>query len=111
MVNFFNKPKEVSVIKAAQLVFAKNTGFVDVRTIAEFATEHASGAINIPLDTLLENFDSLKQFDSVYVICRSGGRSAVAVELLTAQGVNAVNIRGGTLAWQSSGQPMEMSSR
>jgi adenylyltransferase/sulfurtransferase len=35
----------------------------------------------------------------VYVYCRTGGRSAEAVDLLRARGVDAVNVDGGVLAW------------
>jgi adenylyltransferase/sulfurtransferase len=35
----------------------------------------------------------------VYVYCRTGWRSAEAVDLLRARGVDAVNVDGGVLAW------------
>ena len=34
-----------------------------------------------------------------YVICRSGSRSATAVDFLAEQHIDAINIAGGTLAW------------
>jgi rhodanese-related sulfurtransferase len=43
----------------------------------------------------------------VYVICRSGGRSAKAVEHLRSQGIDAVNVTGGTLAWIEAGNAVE----
>jgi rhodanese-related sulfurtransferase len=42
------------------------------------------------------------------VICRSGGRSLRACEFLAEQGVEAVNVAGGTLAWQLSGREVEI---
>ena len=41
----------------------------------------------------------------VYVHCKSGGRSAEAVDLLRARGVDAVNVEGGILAWIEQIEP------
>lgn len=43
--------------------------------------------------------------DRVYVHCKSGGRSAEAVDLLRARGVDAVNVEGGILAWVRDVEP------
>ena len=43
---------------------------------------------------------------TVYLICKSGGRSARAAEFLIPQGVEAVNVAGGTMAWTDSGRPV-----
>lgn len=80
---------------------------LDVRTEAEYAGGHAKGAMHIPLDELEERAGELKGASEVYVICQSGGRSAQAVNYLTAEGVNAINVAGGTRAWRSDGLPME----
>jgi sulfur-carrier protein adenylyltransferase/sulfurtransferase len=40
-----------------------------------------------------------------YVYCKSGGRSAEAVDLLRARGVDAVNVEGGILAWVAEVDP------
>jgi rhodanese-related sulfurtransferase len=42
---------------------------------------------------------------TVYVICAKGGRSYRAAELYRAQGIDAVNVAGGTSAWVDAGQP------
>lgn len=42
-----------------------------------------------------------------YVICQSGARSLRAVEALTARGIDAVNVEGGTSAWLLAGLPSE----
>jgi len=36
------------------------------------------------------------------LVCRSGGRSGMATQLLESHGYNAVNMTGGMLAWQGS---------
>jgi rhodanese-related sulfurtransferase len=42
----------------------------------------------------------------VYVICRSGTRSAYAAQALTAHGLNAVNVADGMTGWAVAGRPM-----
>ena len=45
--------------------------------------------------------------EPVYVICRSGVRSARVAAWLNENGGDAVNVAGGTLAWLAAGRPME----
>jgi adenylyltransferase/sulfurtransferase len=40
-----------------------------------------------------------------YVHCKSGGRSAEAVDLLRAEGVDARDVLGGVLAWVAGVDP------
>lgn len=82
---------------------------IDVRTPAEFREVHASAARNYPL----ESFDVghiLAQHSGtspLYVICRSGSRGKQACEKLRAAGcTHAVNVEGGTLAWDAAGYPV-----
>ena len=35
----------------------------------------------------------------VYVVCKTGARSAEAADLLRSRGVEAVDVEGGVLAW------------
>jgi adenylyltransferase/sulfurtransferase len=41
----------------------------------------------------------------IVVYCRSGGRSGQCVKFMRAQGYNAVNLAGGTLAWSDQVDP------
>lgn len=104
---FFNTTPSVSVQEAHKSTQKQGTVFIDVRTAGEYASGHAEGARSMPLDLLGANdVAELARQDAVYVICRSGGRSAAAVEALRQAGVNAINVSGGTLAWQGEGLPM-----
>ena len=76
---------------------------VDVREPFEFTEGHIEGAVNIPLSTIQSELSSLKNFKTVYVNCRSGGRSAQACTFLTSAGIHAVNVEGGIIAWNKSG--------
>lgn len=77
---------------------------IDVRQPYEFDEMRVSGAVLVPLATVPDNVDAFRSEDPVYVICKTGARSARACEFLAAQGVEAVNVAGGTLAWIRSGR-------
>jgi rhodanese-related sulfurtransferase len=72
---------------------------IDVREEREYAICHLEGDL-LPLGRLPERIAELDVRAHVVVHCRSGARSAKAVELLRAAGFeNAWNLRGGILAW------------
>ena len=77
---------------------------VDVREDDEYLDGHVAGAVAIPLATVPDRFGELPSETTVYVICALGGRSARAAEFLRAQGIDAVNIAGGTQGWIDSGR-------
>ena len=79
---------------------------IDVRSHDEFSQCHAEGAVSIPLETVSESLPHLASYKSVYVICHSGNRSAYATEFLQSQGIPAINITGGMLAWTDAGLPL-----
>ncbi|MGH0032144.1 MAG: rhodanese-like domain-containing protein [Myxococcota bacterium] len=72
---------------------------VDVREPHEYEICHLDGRL-IPLGTLGEKMGELDAGAHVVVHCRSGVRSAKAVEVLRGAGFgNAWNVNGGILAW------------
>ena len=79
---------------------------LDVREDDEWAAGHAPQAVHIPLPDLAARLADIPDADTVYVVCRSGGRSARATEFLNANGWNAVNVTGGMTAWQRAERPM-----
>lgn len=94
--------KEVSVDKVpagAQLI--------DVREPDEHAAVRAEGAVNIPLSEFVARTDEIDPERDIYLICKSGGRSAQAGEYLEqARGWdNVINVAGGTTAWVEQGLP------
>ena len=75
---------------------------MDVRKPYEWLVCNLSeqGARLIPLDELSGRLDELEQDEELIVMCRSGARSARVTAFLREQGfANAVNLRGGILAW------------
>jgi len=84
---------------------ATEGGFVlDVRQPDEYEAGHVPGAVLIPLDQLAARAGEVPTDRPVYVVCRSGARSAVAVQALRRAGYDATNVAGGTLAWADSGR-------
>ena len=77
---------------------------LDVRQPDEYLEAHVPGAVLIPLDQLAERLADVPAAP-LAVICRSGARSLAATEFLLANGREAVNVAGGTLAWIESGRP------
>ncbi len=95
--------KQITVTELAAL---DRRRVIDVREPDEYAAGHAAGAINIPLGDLEHQLSNIPSTGPVYVICQSGRRSSAAVETLTAHGIDAINVDGGTTAWQQNQLPL-----
>ena len=79
---------------------------LDVRTPAEYAESHVPGATLLPLQDLPARRNEVPKDRKVYVICRSGSRSAQASRVLTDGGHhNVYNVDGGMLTWDAAGFP------
>jgi rhodanese-related sulfurtransferase len=94
-------------VTVSQLAAITDPLVVDVREPYEFATGRVPGARNIPLGELTARHLEVSKSDPVYVICASGGRSVQATQYLDTVGHNAINVAGGTAAWQSARLPIE----
>ena len=67
---------------------------VDVRTPDEWIEDgHATCTVNFPLDELTKHMDTLKQFQKIVLVCRSGNRAEQAKNILKDEGLN--NIENG----------------
>jgi rhodanese-related sulfurtransferase len=103
-----NVPEQVPEVDVTELARALGTGamVVDVREPDEYEAVHVPGAQLIPLGTVPERLDEVPATDGpLYVICAKGGRSYKAAEFYRAQGIDAVNVAGGTTAWVEAGHP------
>ena len=95
----------LGVILTAQMAHADATNngirpaaIIDVRTSAEFAAGHLSGAINIPLERIETDIQSVQGIDKsspIMLYCRTGNRSGKARDLLMKQGFTNVMNGGG----------------
>lgn len=77
---------------------------IDVRNPDEYTAAHVPGARLLPLGELPYRTGEVPPDVQVLLICRTGNRSMVAAEFLSEQGVDAVNVAGGTKAWVESGR-------
>ncbi len=98
---------QVPLIEPATLQTYMQAGMkvqvVDVRSPEEFSQGHIAGAVLMPLDTLPNTYTSLPKKGKLVVYCRSGHRSAKAVQFLMEHGyTNAVSLHGGYLAWAAA---------
>ena len=83
---------------------------LDVREPEEWAAGHAPEAVHIPMGELADRLGDLPADDEVYVVCRSGGRSARVTAFLNANGWDAKNVDGGMQSWQQAGREMTADS-
>jgi len=79
---------------------------VDVREPHEYQICRIDGAKLIPLGDVPKRMHELSSADDIVVHCRSGVRSARAVEFLIKSGFKKIhNLKGGVLAWARDVDP------
>ena len=84
----------------------ENLFVLDVRNPNEFAICRIPGTVLLPLPELQVRFAEVPKDREVVVHCKSGMRSAKAIEFLKAQGyTRLVNLTGGVLGWAEKVDP------
>ena len=79
---------------------------IDVREPHELNISQLEGAQLIPLGQLASRLSELDSADELIVFCRTGSRSARAVELMVSAGFRkAKNLKGGINAWAREVDP------
>lgn len=73
---------------------------VDVREVDEVKEGRIPDSVNIPLGLLEFRMHELDKNKEYVLVCRSGGRSGRACQLLESHGFKVVNMEGGMLAWE-----------
>jgi rhodanese-related sulfurtransferase len=69
---------------------------VDARKPGEYEAEHVEKAINLPLDNINENFQSVPKGDDFYLHCAGGYRSVIMASILKSRGIhNLINVEKG----------------
>jgi rhodanese-related sulfurtransferase len=79
---------------------------LDVREDDEWAAGHAPEAVHMPVHAIAARVGEIPQDRDVYVICRTGARSAYAAHALAGAGWTAVNVADGMTGWAVAGRPM-----
>ncbi|HET8817241.1 MAG TPA: rhodanese-like domain-containing protein [Pseudidiomarina sp.] len=106
-------------VQTLQQCIAEGARVIDVREPAEYAAGHIRQAVNMPrgvLEMQLHQHPSVAGYDDalqrmaaepIYLICRSGGRSALAAESLQRMGFERViSVAGGMNAWEAEKYPL-----
>ncbi len=100
---------DVSVEKFKELMKNENVCILDTRTLEEFENGFIKDAVNYDIFDINFRDDILKlDRDRIYLIyCRSGQRSANALEFMKSNGFKVVyNLVGGVLAWNMAGEEL-----
>ena len=79
---------------------------LDIREPYEWAAGHAPAARHIPMRELGPRSGEIPRDDLVYVICRTGNRSARVTGALNDAGWQAVNVADGMRGWAAAGRAM-----
>ena len=91
---------------AAELQAGKPLRLIDVREPHELEISRLAGAELIPLGMLASRLHELDSAEEMVVFCKSGSRSARALELLAGAGFRKVrNLYGGINAWARDVDP------
>ena len=95
--------KEITVEELKEMQEKGETfQLIDVREPYEYE-EANLGAKLIPLGEVKDHVDEIKRDEKVIVHCRSGKRSAQAIQYLEQHGFdNLYNLEGGILAYQAA---------
>ncbi len=89
---------------------ARAVQLLDVREPDEFVGPlgHIEGSVLIPLGALPERVNELSKDKPIVAICRSGARSAQAINFLRQAGFTRLaNLPGGMIRWRQEGLPAE----
>jgi adenylyltransferase/sulfurtransferase len=97
-------------ITAAELAERLKSGqpvcLLDVREPHELAISSLPGAVNLPLGQLAGRMSELDPTQEIVIFCKSGIRSARALEILLSAGFRKVrHLKGGINAWASAIDP------
>ncbi len=92
---------EISVFELKKMMDEKaDFQLIDVREAYEYEVSNLGGTL-IPLSILSENMDKIDRDKTVVVHCKSGARSAKAIDFLKEHGVkNVLNLTGGIVAFE-----------
>ncbi len=102
----------IGVEEAKKLIDAGGVRVIDVREPDEWIAGHIPVATHIPLGGIVNKPTetlTVDKEDTLLFVCAVGGRSAIACEVAATMGyTHLYNLEGGTTAWRSSGNPVDM---
>ena len=103
--------EKINIDKLHDLIpdMAEEDLILDVRTPSEFSEGHIKGARNQDHESVDSIADELKNYKTVYIHCKMGGRAQKAAEELEMAGLtNIVCVsQGGMHRWMEMGWEVE----
>lgn len=102
--------KDLNVEEFSKKLQESNTLLLDVRTPEEYKEAHLknSSLIDFYNPDFKSEIAKLDKSKTYLIYCRSGRRSAEAMEIMESLGFNLLfNMLGGILEWQEQGKPVE----
>jgi len=94
----------VSPKKFVKLLNAKQSIFLDVRTVDEATRGKLTSALHIPLSELETRFKELKKTDPIVIYCANGIRSQIAYSILKSEGFKNAKFLNSTIIIDRSGK-------
>ncbi|WP_420386698.1 molybdopterin-synthase adenylyltransferase MoeB [Roseivirga sp.] len=97
--------REITVQELKERMENGPVELIDVREDYEYQIANLGGKL-IPLNKVLNQMDEIPRDREVVVMCKMGGRSTKAIELLQQEGFDQlINLKGGINAWQKEIDP------
>ena len=96
-------PKSISAKELNELLNSSDKiQIVDVREHFEWDICHIEGALNIPMNLIVESIDKIPKEIITVVMCHHGVRSMNVIHYLESIGYkNLINLQGGIHAWST----------
>ena len=83
---------------------------IDLRDAKEFREGHISGSRNIPLSSLKNHLDELREMKQpIVMVCKMGQTAGGAVQQVG--GENLYRLEGGIIGWQGQNLPLVKAKR
>ena len=99
---------EITPREANERVVAGEAVLVDVREESEWEAGRIPASIHVPLGELRSRRSiGVPEGEEIMLVCRSGARSAFAATMLSRDGREATNLKGGVKAWIREELPFE----
>lgn len=103
----------ISIDKAAKLLESEDAIILDVRTNKEVSKGYIKDAtfIDYYANDFKNKLNLIDKKKTIYVYCKSGGRSSKASEIISQMGfANVYNLEGGFMRWKLNDMPFNIDS-
>lgn len=88
----------ISVSELSRIV--DRAKIIDIRNVEKYNDNHIPGAINIPYEKLLANYQKyLDPSQTYYIYCQKGLKSLKVSQILNRLGFKTANLNGGYESW------------